>query len=606
MMTWPKSVYFFSVVIVFFFYVTSCSSDDSVSVGGVEFIDPSRQYLRMDVECVGMLPSSGFYNELSIFKSVVQYGDTVRCTFDGSAPVPETKKFDASYDVKKSTVVRCAEFVSDTITCKSEGTFFIQETVRMPVVSISVDPNQMFDPDTGYYSKGVDSCTYPCKEANYWQDLELPVHVEYFEEGSSSGEPEWKIEAGLSIIGNGSRNNAKKSLAIKMRSEYQDGRLKYPIFKTRPEKRKFKGFNLRNNGNRYGADYITDAALSSLLEGSGVDYQRSRQVVVFINGDYYGIYDLRERLNEHFVETNYGIDSKKVNFVKHWRTSVTASGGSTESYYAMLDFIHRNDLTKEDAYLQVSSMMDVGNYADYMAAEIYYHNGDWPNNNVSAWNTDDQPFKFVVYDLDHGFGWDRPAEGFDAENHNMFSWIKQGGQPGCNGKRCFAEIYIKLIENPDFKRLFINRSSVMLDYYLTYDRLEKTIDDMTATIPESEMKRDMKKYPRTNHYFDKTGATLKAYGINRSDVVREEYRKEFGLGKDISVTIASQGKGAVLLDGMVLPEKEYTGRFFKGNAMLLSAAPVKGCSFAGWSDGKMDNPRLVSPKDGAEYIALFK
>jgi hypothetical protein len=57
---------------------------------------------------------------------------------------------------------------------------------------------------------------------------------------------------------------------------------------------------------------------------------------------------------------------------------------------------------------------------------------------------------------------------------------------------------------------------------------------------------------------------------------------------------------------MVLPEKEYTGRFFKGNAMLLSAAPVKGCSFAGWSDGKMDNPRLVSPKDGAEYIALFK
>ena len=584
---------------------SSSSSSVPVETDG-DSVYTTEEYA--DASKLRLLPPAGFYSELTIPVPQPQYGGVIRCTFDGSAPTYVTAEFVAPYTLTRSTAVRCAEFDGEIIKRKSSHTYFINEKVSMPVVAISVDPYLMFDPQDGYYSQGVRYCTEPCREANYWKDIELPVHVEYFENGSSAVKRDWQIDAGLSIIGQWSRYRAKKSVAIKMKNEYEDGRLKYPIFKTRPENNKFKGFNLRNNGNRFVGDYIEDPMLSSLLEGSGVDYQRSRQVVVFYNGEYHGIYDLRERLNEHYIETNYGIDSKEVNMVKHIKTDVTASGGTVDSYIALLDFIHAGDFSTDTStdYVNVTKKMDVGNFADYMAAEIYYHNGDWPDNNVRAWNTADMPFKFLVFDLDHGFGWDWAVSGFNYTNHNMFSWIKQGGTNRCNGARCFAEIYIKLIQNPEFKRLFVNHSAVMLDYYLNYDKLVAATDAMTATIPASEMARDMQKYPRNEHSFDMTGATLKAYAASRTATVRNEYRTEFGLGEDITVTIGWTGKGKVLLDKMTLPTNNYTGKFFAGNNMLLYAVAQDGGAFESWNDGSVINPRLVTPEEGSKYIAIFK
>lgn len=586
---------------------SSSSVSSSSSSAGLlgDSVYASEDYA--DASKLRLLPPAGFYSEITIPVPAPQYGGVIRCTFDGSEPTSVTTAFTSPYTVTKNTAVRCAEFVGDSVARKSSHTYFINENVSMPVVAISIDPYQMFDPLNGYYSQGVRYCTEPCYEANYWKDIELPVHVEYFEKGSSAMKRDWQIDAGLSIIGQWSRYRAKKSVAIKMKSEYQDGRLKYPIFKTRPEDNKFKAFNLRNNGNRFVGDYIEDPVLSSLLEGSGVDYQRSRQVVVFYNGTYYGIHDLRERLNEHYIETNYGIDSKEVNMVKHIKKDVTASGGTVDSYVAMLDFIHAHDFSTDTAaYTKLKTMMDVGNYADYMAAEIYYHNGDWPDNNVRAWNTADRPFKFLVFDLDHGFGWDWAVSGFNYVSHNMFSWIKRGGTNLCNGEHCFAEIYIKLIENPDFRRLFINHAAVMLDYYLTYQKLVEATDAMTATIPSSEMDRDIAKYPKTEHSFDRTGETLKSYASTRTTILRAEISLEFGLGQDISVEIASTGKGKVLLDGMTLPSNDYTGRFFEYNDMLLTAVPLEGGVFDSWEDGSKANPRLVTPSQGSKYTAKFK
>ena len=559
-----------------------------------------------------LLPSAGFYSELTIPVPETVYGGVIRCTFDGSMPTPATAEFKTPYTVTRNTPVRCAEFIGDSIARKSSHTFFINETVSMPVVAISVDPYDMFDSKNGYYSQGVSYCSEPCYTANYWKDIELPVHVEFFENGSNSEKKDWQIDAGISIIGQWSRYRAKKSVAIKMKKEYQDGRLKYALFKTRPEANKFKAFNLRNNGNRFVSDYIEDPMLASLMEGSGVDYQRSRQVVVYYNGSFHGIYDMRERLNEHFIETNYGIDSKQVDMVKHVGREVTASGGTVDAYNTLLNHVHSSNFsgTNNQAYSLLSTMMDVGNFADYMAAEIYIHNGDWPDNNVRAWRTADQPFKFMLFDLDHGFGWPWNVDGFSnstTSGTNMFSWIKQGGTNRCYGSGCFAEIYIKLIANPDFKRLFINHSSVMLDYYLTYDKVVAATDAMAATIGSAEKSRDLSMYPRDYGIsFDATGTSLTSYAYTRTETVRDEFRNEFSLGDDITVTIAADGNGKVLLDGMSLPSTSYTGKFFGGNDMLLEAIPKGSATFVGWTDGNGDNPRLVSPENRSSYTAIFR
>ena len=150
-------------------------------------------------------------------------------------------------------------------------------------------------------------------------------------------------------MGGWSRMERKKSVAIVMKEEYGGTWLKgYPLFETRKGVNdKYKGFNLRNNGNRFVSDYFADAVGGAILEGSGVDYQRSRQVVVFYNGKYYGIHDMRERFNKNFVETNYGIDASSVTFLKHLGVKVEASNGTPDEYIAMLEYAADHDFAAD-------------------------------------------------------------------------------------------------------------------------------------------------------------------------------------------------------------------------------------------------------------------
>ena len=561
-----------------------------------------------------LLPPAGFYSELTIPVPAPQKGGKIYCSFDGSANYEQ--EFTEPIMLTKNTPVRCAEIVNGEIVRESSHTFFINETVSMPVVAISVDP-KFFQNTYIYRSSCAGSNPESC-DPGLTAESEYPVHVEFFENGSSSAKKAWQIDAGISLMGGWSRTYEKKSVSIKMRKIYEDGRLKYSMFTARPEANKFKGFNLRNGGNRYVGDYHGDAALTSLAEGTSVDYQRSRMVVVFYNGKYYGIHDLRERLNEHFVETNYGIDSKQVDMVKHLDKDVIATGGTADSYNAMLAFFAGASFktsasnvsetqTAKRNYAQVQTLLDVGSFADYIALELYIGNTDWPDNNVRAWRSADQPFKYMIFDVDHGFGW--PWRDYYS-GESMLSWLRKGGQRKCNGNGCLAGMYLKLIENPDFKRLFINHSAVLFTSFLTSERVNTAVAQINQQLPASEINRDLNSFVRPAFAytggFDRTGSHITSYGLTRTAAIRSEYREEFDLGDDIDVTIAVQGSGKVLLDGMILPSTNYTGKFFGENDMLLTAVPATGAAFTGWTDDNTDNPRLVSPKDGDKFTAKFQ
>jgi hypothetical protein len=535
-------------------------------------------------------------------------------------------------------------------------TYFINESVSMPVVALTVNHHDMFDSTDGLYATGnltgggfgggmwdiggggniTDNsnpkCTEPCKAANFWKDTELPVHVEYFEKGSSTTEKTWEIDAGISIIGNWSRYKPKKSVAIKMDNDtYGDKVIKYSLFKTRPEAKKFKSFNLRNNGNRFWTDYVGDAMMTSLMEGTEVDYQRSRQVVVFYNGEYFGIHDMRERLNRHFVETNYGIDSKSINMIKIAGTSYEASGtngASTSDYQQLVNSISSANFAGENnaQYEQIKSKLNVNSFAQYMFAEMYYHNGDWPNNNIRAWGGNGHPFKFVAFDTDHGFGFTPGISGFDVQNQNMFDWVlgskssNQGGNGGMWGgfggfgggssvdSRDPGGMLKKLLENPDFKRMFINNACILLNSYLTYEKVQSTVQSMMATIPSSEQQRDEKRWPRnqSNFKWDPTGNTLISYAKNRGETLKKEMAERFDLENEVSVTIGVSGNGSVQVDGMKLPSNNYQCKFFSNNELQLTAAASAGAVFTGWSDGSTENPHKVTPTAGMTITAVFK
>ena len=563
---------------------------------------------------------SGFYNDaFTLNPPSLEEGVKLRCTTDGSVPTENSPEFNSPKRIDHSMAFRCAAFKKGALSSKvTTRTFFVdEESVKMPIVAISVDSSFFRE----HYIKT--KCTSPkgCPDSvGLYADVEYPIHVEYFEKGSSSKDGStWEKDAGISLMGGWSRLNDKKSVSVRLREEYEDGSINYPLFETRKGVNdKYKAFNLRNNGNRYVSDYIEDAMGGALLEGTSVDYQRSRQVVVFYNGKYYGIHDMRERFNKHYVETNYKIDANSVNFIKHLGKEVEASNGTIDAYMNMLHFVATNDFSGENNanYASAKLMLDVGNLADYMAAEIYIHNGDWPNNNVRAWSAPEHPWKFMVYDLDHGFDWMWGVNDQEfTQESNMFAWIKKGGgNKPCKEEGCFANLYIQLIKNPEFKRMFINRSALMFNSYTNAKNVEKTVDAMVATIDNNEMTRDLEKFKQTEKGyrnfctdgFSKTGSCLKTWASSRDSKVIQEYQEEFGLSGTASVSISASGNGSVLMEGAKLPSKDFKGKFFSGVKMELKAVPDNGAVFTGWNDGVTDNPRLVDVKEGASFTAQFK
>ena len=619
------------------------------------------------------LPKAGFYSNLTINPPTPTKGGQIYCTFDGSFPTQGSEQITSAMQITKSTVVRCSEFVNGQPADTTTQTYFIGENVSMPVVALTVNHHDMFDSTDGFYATGPmnqlrctnpnfnqmsmggnqtdnnnSKCAEPCYKANFWCEDEIPVHVEYFEKGSSTTEKTWEIDAGISLIGNWSRYKPKKSVAIKMdNDDYGDKVLKYSFFKTRPEAKKMKSFNLRNNGNRFWTDYIGDAMMTSLMEGTDVDYQRSLQVVVFYNGEYFGIHDLRERLNRSFVETNYGIDSKSINMINIKGNSAEASGtngASATEYQQVANQITSGNFAGDNnqSYEQMKQKFNMNSFAQYMLAEFYFHNGDWPENNIRAWGGNGNPFKFVAFDTDHGFGFSPGISGFDVQSQNMFQWAlgsatrdnsqQQGGQqnpgqqqpgqgqfPGMGGwdigggwgfggaKQGPAQMLNKLLDNNDFKRLFINNACILLDNYLTYEKVQKAVKDMMAAIPASEQQRDQQRWPRnqSNFNWSPDGSDLLRFAQNRTQTVRQEMQQYFGLQSEVNVTITASGSGTVLVDGMKLPSTNYQGKFYSNNELLLTAVPSNGAIFAGWSDGSTENPHKYTP-NGQAITAQFK
>lgn len=561
-----------------------------------EAVNRNSTWYKNLSEKVPVETEAGFYSEpITIQPPVVNSSGTVRCTQDGSIPDSLSPIFDAPITIRQNTILRCGLFKTKMLTKSiTTNSYFIGENTKMSIVSISIDPK--FFEETYYYNNH--SCDNPDPDAGYLKDTEYPVHVEYFENGIESKERAFEIDAGLTISGNCTRYLPKKSVDIKMREEYQDGRLQYALFDVRPEKNIFKAFRLRNLGNRYSQDFFGDAAFTSQLEGTGVDYQRHHPVLVFYNGEFYGIHYIREKLNRYYIETNYGIKAEDVTVVKHIDNSF--EGDSTGEYESLIRWIAKSDLSDSLSYKSILQRMDLNNFANYMAFEIYSLNDDWPTNNVRVWKAKNTPWKFMAYDMDCGYDKDLPL--WEDSDKNIFNWIRDKST-----KRSFAQVYTKLIQNKDFKRKFINHSAIMFNSFLTEKKISTIIQKLRKTIESKQMDRDKQKFPRKS---SKDGDAIIQWAKARDVSVREDYRKEFDLGKDIAITLFAKGRGKITVDEMELPVDSqsdgYECTFFEGNDLLLEAVPQGGSVFAGWSDGNRENPRLVSPKGNMTFTAIFK
>ena len=414
-----------------------------------------------DVPVFSLAP--GFYpGPVRLELSPAHEGDTICYTTDGSEPGPSSAVYASPLDLSVPMVVRARVLKAGMLPGRIlTNTYIIGRRPDLPVVSVTTDPANLWDENYGIYILGPNaSVEAPYFGANFWQDWERPAHVEMFE---TDGTNAFSIDAGIRIYGNYSRANPQKSMAVYARKMYGDKQVDYPIFKDKPAQ-KYESFIIRNAGNDwYGGgsgsgSMFRDLLSSRLARNLDIDVLAGRQAVVFLNGEYWGIQNMREKINEHYVANNHNVDPDNVNLLEGNGWVIQ---GSNSGYNELIDYLHTHDPSTDAAYQWVSSRIDIPEYMNYLSTEIYIFNGDWPGNNIKFWQApgEQDKWRWIMFDTDFGFGiWDA-----NKVYHNTLSFaLDEKGEDWPNPPWS-TFLFRSLMKNETFRNEFITHFNHLLN-----------------------------------------------------------------------------------------------------------------------------------------------
>lgn len=310
-------------------------------------------------------------------------------------------------NVEHAIVIRAAVF-NENDSCISPvftNSYFIQslgcDTHHLPVLSIVADSLSLFDYETGIFLPGIHyDPANPKQTGNYHQRgraWERPINMEFYETDNRG----INQCCGLRTHGGASRRYQQKGMRLYAREEYGTKKFNHQFFSTTPID-KFKRLNLHpfccskwlQTG---GQEHLSQIAASNL----DIDAMAVRQIVVFINGEYWGIYTLEESPDERYLESHYDVDLDKVNIIKYWE--IEQYGDSTD-WTTFKAWMRNADLSQPEDSAYAYSHIDVPNFIDYMLFETYTANHDWPHNNVLLWQAETgAPFRWLFFDGDGCF-----------------------------------------------------------------------------------------------------------------------------------------------------------------------------------------------------------
>ena len=579
----------------------ACSNSEMMDEFGIPVSDYAYEEGSQDTTYIKDtftdFPPSGFYP--NPFTILFPDDKPLNCEIGGFVPTKDSP-LKTEIRIDSTSTVRCINF-SDGSNTETIRTYIFEKKPTIPTIFITTDPNSLFNPDTGIYTKGPNAEEeIPHYGANYWLDKEIPIFIELTE--TDSYIPAFSKYAGLKIFGNYSRMHAKKSVAITFREKYGDSRLNYTLFPDFPNLNRFKGFVLRNFGTSFGVDYIRDRLASSISEGLDVDYQRGRYVIVYYNSKYFGIHDMRERINEYYFETHYGLNHKKINILETSMANNTTSAGSADDYTALMNWLINHSLADEQNYKYLTSKIDINNIINYIQIETYAYNRDWPGNNMKKWNCSapQTPWKWILYDLDLSFGQTKeelPSNVFKyafAENSDY--WVNAP-------KLTF--LFRSLLNNKTFKTTFINQMVTLLQMNFESSKILYQIEKMMAEIHE-EIPRDQKRWSLSSSKMNDHLEKIKQFAQNRPSLVTKHLQEFFKLGEPVPVTLSTDQNGTILVHNLPLDQETLTITFFKDYPVTVSAKPNYGRKWSHWSDGDTVSTRIIYPGKDKEISAIFK
>lgn len=526
--------------------------------------------------------------------------------------------------IPKSTVLRILAVKEGYRPAESTYTFFVfpegNRKHALPVISITTDSLNLFGHEQGIYIPGIHYEDGRDETGNYYKrgdNWERVASLEFFDE---SGERQLSQNVGLRIHGGYTRRFAHKSLRVYARDEYGEGSINYPIFPDL-EYNEYERLLLRNSGNEQGYTMFRDAAAHTIVSHFNMDTQAYRPSAVYINGEYWGIHNIRERFDDNYLERVYGVDGDNIDYLTN---RFEIEYGDNRQYQDMVNFIDSKDLSAEASMDSVRTLMDIDNYLDYYTAQIYFINTDWPHGNIDFWRLDvpynehappghDGRWRWMFYDLDASFGFTREPD------NNMLSWVTR--PDGYQGAEWPNLIFRNLLENESFKYDFINRMADHLNTSFRTDRVLGIIDELQEQI-EPEMPNYMLRWGRPERMNQWRGFvnTMRDFAERRPDFLRQNILNHFELESAVtfSVNVSNADHGSVILNSLLIsPETAgfdespypWSGIYFSGVPVTLKTEPEFGYHLSHWLvNGKEVYSRnlTVLPDTTGSVTAVFE
>ena len=512
-------------------------------------------------------------------------GTRIHFTTSGKEPSEEDNLYTGQpITITQSTVVRaklfCEGWLSPISTTHSY--IFLGRELTLPVISLSTDESYLQDSIMGIF------CNNNSDNRNKHKNWRRPVNLEYFEGERTKSILNQLCE--MRVGGGATREYSRKTLFIYAHKRFGEKLFDHEFFPDqKPGLHKFKSLSLRNAGNDFEFLYMRDAlAQRSMGMHVDLDWQAWRPAIVFINGCYYGMLNIRERDDDDYVYANYsGLED--IDMFENWDNF---KAGDWDNLNRFTDFYHQY----YHSMAEYEQWMDCVEFINMMIMNLYYCNLDFPGNNIVMWRprTEGGRWRWIAKDLDYAMGlYGIP---YDYETLKWFynPHFDQKWRWNANGYP-YTLLFRQLMRDEDFKNLFVERFAIYAGDFLNYEGIHKLFEAMYKDIsyelsyygPLIGIGHEA--YRREMEYVDE-------WAKERSDEFMRQLCDFYNMDKPVPLVINNISSENLVdrltFNGHQLSEARYNGRYFKNHPIRLTAKAVDGKVVIGWRIQRTDGLKV--------------